>query len=328
MPKRTNTFQRVVAILHQQLAEGATTEESAIMSDRVTGDKKEVDVVIRANVAGYRMVLSVEATMSKAARPWVEQMIEKHRNLDTNRLILVSERGASPAALRYAGSQGVALLVPEVLNGPDPAFKVVTRLQSLWPKGFSLTCERIWITVERADGRLVRLVEDAPDDLGIYDSAGHEICNPLHLFGAIFANNGPWVVEAIGLAEIDSDRDEYFLGGCRDPHTGRLKPDDPAPLPLCLMWTETHELHRITKIEFSGRAVVRVAEFRLTHWRLGETGVAYAEGRLGDDRALLVIGENEAGTKATLSLTPNRPARADGEAATGYSKETTEPEVD
>jgi hypothetical protein len=48
MPKRTNTFQQLVVILHEQIAGQATVVESEMLQNRVTGEEREVDVVIRS----------------------------------------------------------------------------------------------------------------------------------------------------------------------------------------------------------------------------------------------------------------------------------------
>jgi hypothetical protein len=62
MPRRTNVFQEVVAIIHEHMAEGATVEESAMLVNRATGHKREVDVVIRTNAATQEVVIGIEAT--------------------------------------------------------------------------------------------------------------------------------------------------------------------------------------------------------------------------------------------------------------------------
>ena len=88
MPKRTNLFQDVVAIIQRHLAGDADVEESAELTDALTGDICEVDVVIRGRTGGHEVVVSVEA--SKPARPatveWVREMIGKRQHLETNKL--------------------------------------------------------------------------------------------------------------------------------------------------------------------------------------------------------------------------------------------------
>lgn len=73
MPKRTNLFQQVVALLHNSVKDAATTVvESEELPERGTGIMREVDVVIRRVVAGHEVVVSVEATATSepAAVTW------------------------------------------------------------------------------------------------------------------------------------------------------------------------------------------------------------------------------------------------------------------
>jgi hypothetical protein len=163
MPKRTNTFQQVVAILHEHMAGDAQVVESAMLKNRVTGEGREVDVVIRSNVAGQEMVLGIEATVKKGSSPWVEQMIGKHADLPTDRLVLVAEKGFSAPAKRYAAQKGVPLITPEDFRDPDPALKIVSRLERVWPKGVALTPQDLRIVVKKPDGTLARLREIPPD---------------------------------------------------------------------------------------------------------------------------------------------------------------------
>ncbi len=154
MPRRTNFFQAVVAIIHGHMAGDAVVEESAMLTHALTGAKREVDVVIRTNVAGYAVIVSVEATATgrRATGPWVEQMCAKHAGLPTNQLVLVSEKGFTPEALRLAAANHAVALSPADLDVPDPDAAVVGQLKSLWPKILALTPESASVQVERPDG--------------------------------------------------------------------------------------------------------------------------------------------------------------------------------
>ena len=158
MPKRTNVFQEVVAILQQHLAGNATVEESGYLVHRDTGKNREVDVVIRSQVAGYEVIVCVEATAAgrKADVTWVEAMIQKHRKLPTSKFILVAQAGFHDAARKQAEAENAVPLAPEDLNVEDPAFVVVNALPSLWPKALSLTPETA--TLGRASRARPRLV--------------------------------------------------------------------------------------------------------------------------------------------------------------------------
>jgi hypothetical protein len=105
MPKRTNFFQQVVAIVHRHAKdEGTTVTESEELAERATGVKREVDVVIRRTVAGHDVTLSVEATATSAPADvtWIDAMIAKHADLPTSTLVLVSEPGYTTNAEKKA----------------------------------------------------------------------------------------------------------------------------------------------------------------------------------------------------------------------------------
>jgi len=44
MPARSNPFQRLLALLIQTFADNAIVQESAMLVDKVTGKKREVDI--------------------------------------------------------------------------------------------------------------------------------------------------------------------------------------------------------------------------------------------------------------------------------------------
>jgi hypothetical protein len=152
VPKRTNLFQEVVTIIHEHLASGSKREPSAMLPNRLTGELREVDMILRSTTSpGYEIVIAIEATSPsrRAAVSWVEQMIGKYTNLPTDKAVLVCERGFSKQASALAIAEGMIPITPESLEGEDPAFRVVNLLRSLWPKHVSLTPEsaRVWVDV-------------------------------------------------------------------------------------------------------------------------------------------------------------------------------------
>lgn len=66
-----------------------------MLTDRMSGGQREVDVVAEGTVAGHNVVISIE--VRDHARPqgleWIEQAHDKHSRLPTNLLVLVSSSG-------------------------------------------------------------------------------------------------------------------------------------------------------------------------------------------------------------------------------------------
>ena len=111
--------------------------------------------MIRSKVAGHEVIVSVEAKGSRnlTARPvdvgWVEEYIEKHRNLPTSKLVLVSESGFTDAARKQAEHEKAVPLAPEESDADDPAYAVMTALPSLWPKEVTLEPETATVLLRR-----------------------------------------------------------------------------------------------------------------------------------------------------------------------------------
>ena len=86
MPKQSNKFQELVTAIHACIANGVSVEESAFLTDRETGEQREVDIVLRPRVGDYPLVISVEVRdrSRRAGSGWVEEMAGKHQALQTN----------------------------------------------------------------------------------------------------------------------------------------------------------------------------------------------------------------------------------------------------
>jgi hypothetical protein len=188
MPKRSNFFQHVIALLCEQLYPGAIVSESELLVDRGTGAKSEVDVVIRPK-SSFEIVISVEAT--SRARPatveWVDQMHGKHRELPTNRLVLVSDSGFTPEALIKAEHIGILALSPSVLEVDFLEGEVGKKLS--WLTHFSQlefrsVETRVRVRAMMPDGQIARLsgrpttrlfLESSPTILTLGEYAEHVV---------------------------------------------------------------------------------------------------------------------------------------------------------
>jgi hypothetical protein len=114
MSKQTNQFQRLVAEIHRDLGPGWKITESREFADSATGQMREVDVVAEADVKGISLVISVE--VRDRGRPsdarWVEEMVQKHVHLPTDKLVLWSANGFYKPALAKAKALKVETVTP------------------------------------------------------------------------------------------------------------------------------------------------------------------------------------------------------------------------
>ncbi len=67
--------------------------ESKMMTDRDTGEQREVDIVMEGTIGDEPVVISIEVSTGTRPKgsPWVESMLSKHDRMPTNRLVLVSQ---------------------------------------------------------------------------------------------------------------------------------------------------------------------------------------------------------------------------------------------
>lgn len=121
MPKRSNKFQKLITTIHASMANTVSVEESALLIDKETNEKREVDIVLRSHLGDYSVVLSVEVNdrSRRAGSNWVEEMACKHQALVTDKLVLVSRSGFTEPALKKAKVKGIEALTIEEACSTD-----------------------------------------------------------------------------------------------------------------------------------------------------------------------------------------------------------------
>lgn len=187
MPKRSNQFQRLVLLINSCLAGDAQVIESAMLKDKITGESREVDVLISTNVSGYIVDIAVEvvARGRKADTPWVESMYSKHSSLPTNKLILVSEKGFTLPALKKAKFYGIEAVTIESALAADWGIAIELTTTGIFElTNFKYKCAVIY---EFSDGSLQQV--DVPSNLCITNESKHTTLDEL-------------VQQVLGLKEI------------------------------------------------------------------------------------------------------------------------------
>jgi hypothetical protein len=59
MPKRSYIFQRLVKLLHDRLDEKWVVNESEFLCNRLTGEEREVDIVLRYKLGTHEVIVSI-----------------------------------------------------------------------------------------------------------------------------------------------------------------------------------------------------------------------------------------------------------------------------
>lgn len=131
MPKRTNAFQSLIRWVETQLAPvGARVTESEELIDLATGERREVDVLVRAVVGQHKVALAIECRdhQRRADVTWIDNLIGKYKNLPVSSVIAVSRSGFTKNALKKAEMNNIKTLTLEraqvtrwlhLLNNPD-----------------------------------------------------------------------------------------------------------------------------------------------------------------------------------------------------------------
>jgi hypothetical protein len=152
MPARSTPFQNLVAHIQTRLSAGASVEESALLRHRMTGEAREVDVVIRSSIGEHPVVVSVECIdqSRQADTTWIEQMKTKHDHLETDRLVLVSRSGFYEPALRLAASLGISTYTPEEAVRQD--WMRLVGESEMFLARFDYTPVMTWIQIQKVEG--------------------------------------------------------------------------------------------------------------------------------------------------------------------------------
>jgi hypothetical protein len=299
VPKRTNLFQEVVEILHSHMAGDATVEASAMLPSRSTGALREVDVVIRAKQAGHDVIVSVEAMgrSRPADRTWVDQMVGKHADLPTSKLVLVAQKGFTRDARAAAVAKNAVPLAPEDLPSNNPDGAVLKAVPALWPKVVSFTVEELGVNFTDDGVPTDGWGETAPtvfvDDDGRPGVLGDLMEVTQRLYGANF----PGLMEQVDLANRTEDSVEQFTFVVGPPEGEEIQLEvNGVPKTLFLL-NKNGVGYSLRRIKAVGRAEIKVSEIPLTHGRLGDWNVnfGYGKGKFGDQDALLVVSEPDDG---------------------------------
>lgn len=118
MPQRSNSFQKLVKILNERLDSSWSVTESKMFTDSITGEKREVDIVIESKFGSHNIVLSIECRdhKRKCDTPWIESMKSKHDSLPTSKLVLWSASGFYKPALLKAEKLNIDTVTPDNID--------------------------------------------------------------------------------------------------------------------------------------------------------------------------------------------------------------------
>ena len=299
MPGRSNEFQRLIFLVKQQVAADCTVTESKMLQDRLSNSLREVDICIERSVADHLVTVCIECRdhKRKADVKWVEEMKTKHERLSTNALVLVSRSGFTHEAQTVAAIYNIETLSFEDVTA-DSVGRLFGELSSIWSKVVFITPTKVVITVAATDQLPAESIV-AATDTALYNSDGVE-CGAVLSLVQFFLNSKDLLNDVLsrGLNEH-----KYLVTGWRNPRDNQGKA-------LCLLKLEPSILREIELIEVTAECKFDVNEFSLKRGRLGKTAVAWGNGTILGNAALLAASQEETGIRR-LSVNPKDPENPD-----------------
>jgi len=291
MPKRTNTFQEVVAVVQKHMAPDAVIEESAMVTPTSGGAPREVDVLVTSAVGQHAVVVAVEASARgrRASVEWVEQVLKKHEDLPTNKLVLYSSSGFTKAAHAKALANNAAPISGEPIADQDLERSVLAGLRTASPNCMHVAPVLALVSVERADGSVGSFVPSPdvpvirPDGLG------------MTFIEVVLSKFDEEIVQVVEFLDVDGlARERDVTITWKDGEFTAVVDGENVPLFI--------EGHRIVGVEFTVRVTFNTQSVDLTHTRLGDVHVAYGELAHGDEQGLLVATDASGSDRVTFRV--------------------------
>ncbi len=122
MPKRTNDYQKLILNINKHFSSStAKVTESKLIYDSTSEQDREIDICIEDTVNGYSYLIGIECTTlrRKVGVPKLDEIVAKHRAVNINKTVIVSEHGFTETAKTQAAKQGVELITYEAAANKD-----------------------------------------------------------------------------------------------------------------------------------------------------------------------------------------------------------------
>lgn len=285
MPARSNLFQDMVALLTQVMREdeSITVTPSAMLPDVVTGEPREVDILVETIVAGHKVNVGIECRAHKRRQgvTWVESVRSSHADLPVHLSVLVSESGFYKPAVEKARHYGMRTITPgEVAPGFVGA--VVNALDTVVTKRAHFRVQTVWLVIRLEDGELMR-VEGFPD-APVFAHDGTEIGNVGFILKEIVEDNP----RRRAHLQTATDKDKYM----------RIRTDGPTydGQPVCVIPVlDGEELPpaAIVGMHIAGPVTLDLVEIPLIHGDYD--GTPYSTGSIEYDGMRVSVVATESG---------------------------------
>jgi len=277
MPRAGRAFENIVCTLEQILSDSrASIESPGFLVDRVTNQKREIDVLIRFSQSHHKQLIAIECKDKSipVGVPDVEGFNTKIRDLKITKAVLVSSSGFRKTAIEKARFYNISCLNVEDLD----------RVDWLGEKNISL----IEIKILNLYFKIIPEARETYDvsKLLVRDTSGSILTNQ------VLSSNVSKFIDLQDFTELEFDR-PYRLEipveasniYIEDTQTGKvLKPNEDAKFIVTIIKT-------IKQVPFSLVSYNDIIEVS------NLTKAAIAPVTIGEKTAHVVIEENNDGTK-------------------------------
>jgi hypothetical protein len=287
-----------VYFIKKHIAPDAVVAESAMLEDRITGDKREIDVLVVGTVAGQKLSIGIETRdhRRKQGVEWVEQVHAKHSRLPINQSVLVSSSGFTRTATELAAKYGMQLVTPgePIEEGPLGDLRVQIEAKEITPTGEV----RVWAWL----GEPAEVVLQLELHHLLFSDSGERLCTV-----------GQYVAEARNAtdlapaAAVASEGAKYLQLEITDPGA-RYSDDGKESGPLYLKNRMDDRLLRVERLQISFAVKVSVAPVSLDWAELQGVDYGVGSGDILGNRAVVIVTDGEAGPRTSVRL-----KTADGE---------------
>lgn len=309
MPRRTNAFQRLVYLLKQHAASGASVTESRMLVDRITGAEREVDVCVETSVAGHSLVIGIECRdhgralagnrSGHADVTWIEQMKCKHERLPTNALVLVSRRGFTAEATRLAAACGIETLALEEQD-TNAVDRLLGNTGTIWKNFYQAQPTRVRVEILPL-GSSELVVVRCHQTTQLLDAQSQDAGTMDNLVG--------------GLLALTPIRAYFETHGKPEHRYFEFRWTLPSEPGLFLRKLKPARLERVALLHVIGTVRFDGATFQMRQARLGATSFLWAVGKAFGNDVVAVASDAPSGRLVSLSVIESGKKRESGKKA-------------
>ncbi len=292
MPHRSNFFQRLIYLTRVNLGEGAEVFESKMLKDRITGQFREVDIVIRGRVGSEVVIVSIECRDHKRSADvtWIDAMKSKHERLDTNVLMLASANGFSAGAKALAEKYNIQL-VSLTLGDETDSLNIPQLSELQTDRTTTLHCEGLYAIVSGLPNPVPLLPSRQ-----LYNSSGASIGKANEIPTSILGDE-------VALNEIHAQvaSEGYFSFVAELITTWE---DITEEYQLFIKILPSDDLHLVEALKMKGIGQLEIKRFAMRSGKIGSTNVHWGQVEVKGLKCLAVVTLSSSGNPKVIFSAP------------------------